>query len=190
MGTRIAVLLAAAALALGCGGSSGPSAVGRDLAPGESPAVGAEEVAAAAEAGTFVADEDEPCLLADAEAVAAAFGASTGTTGPNTTIHGDPLCEYRFTGGVVPVVYVQHRGSSAGWDEFREDTAQRGGVFRDVPGIGDDALYYRGPLYVMVAVRSGPIYATGLVPLAEVRPGTGAEVDAALEALGALIAGQ
>jgi hypothetical protein len=174
MGARTAVLLAAAALALGCGGSSGPDRLGPD---------------AAAEAAAAVAGEDEPCLLADADAVAGAFGASAGTAEPGSTMTGDPLCEYRFQGGVVPAVYVQHRGSSDGWDSFRQEFTQANDVVREVPGIGDEALYLRGRLYVMVAVRSGPIHVTALVPLAEVRPGTGAEVDAALEAVGALIAG-
>ena len=76
------------------------------------PAAGAEEIAAAAEVGAAVASEDEPCLLADPDEVAGAFEASSATAGPvcpNTTIDGDSLCEYRFTGG----------------------------VFRDVPGIGE-----------------------------------------------------
>lgn len=193
MRARFAAIVVVAMALAACGGDSGAPDT-----PDEMATAGGEEDRAGDDGGTsgedVAAPEDESCDLTTPEVVAASFEATSATESPEVSGFGDPICFYQLTDGLIPRLVVRHRGPSDDWESLLREhmtppIMDDRHVFEELPGIGDDAFYYRTSAVVTIGVRKDPIQFTVFFVIGDVRPPvTGQQLDAALTSLARAIA--
>lgn len=115
------------ALLIACGGDN-------DLTDGGDTGGGLSDGGGAAASGS----NGDPCSLATAEMVAAAFGGSSSEGEPGLARN----CEFVLTGGVTDRVNVFHFGSSTYWEGVRDGFVENRDDAEDIEGVGDEALLF------------------------------------------------
>ncbi len=168
-----------------CGGDGGTSETASSPTPGSgddvtttsgdtTTSVGATTTGAAATA-------EDPCSLATADEVAAAFGANSASGEAGIARN----CSYVLEGGVAPSVEVFHFGSSAQWDGVKTGYEENRGGVTAVDGVGEEAYNPNDAGPYELVVRSGDVIFAVAVQSGDGGP----EVEAAIVDLAGAIAG-
>jgi hypothetical protein len=165
------VALLALALLVACGGSDSSTTTGGDGSSVTSSPV--------ADATTGDGGAPDPCDLATADMVAAAFGGTASDGQPGIARN----CGYEIDGGATSRVDLYYYGTAGQWDGIRVGfEANRGGT-TDLAGIGDIAFYPNDAGPTELVILAGDV-----VYSVSAGFNAGAVVDAGVAALALAIA--
>jgi len=184
MRSRVMLGLAAALLAVSCGGTDSTTTTFSDTAETTVPEIGADPTSTISDPATTTtggASADDPCALVTPEEVAAVFAAASASGEAGVARN----CSFTLVDGLAPSVEVFLYGPSSAWEGIKGGYEDNRGGVTDVAGVGEGTYHPNdvGP-YEIVA-RSGDV-----VFAVAVQSGSGGpEVEAAILELAGVIAG-